>query len=243
MLQVVAARNYEDMSRKAANIISAQIVLKEDSILGLATGSTPLGIYRILGERCGKGDLDFSKVRSVNLDEYQGLDPQNSQSYRYFMNKNFFDHININQNETYLPDGTNLNPQEECARYHRKIESMGRIDLQLLGIGNNGHIGFNEPSEFFLENTHCVELTKSTIEANARFFKDKKDVPRYAYTMGIGEIMSARRILLVASGKTKAPIIKKMLQESVTPYIPASILKFHDNAILIADEDALSLCS
>lgn len=241
MLKIIRTRDYDDMSRKAANVISAQVILKGDSVLGLATGSTPLGIYRTLIGWYKKGDLDFSHVRSVNLDEYQGLPREHDQSYYYFMNENFFKHININRSETYLPDGTNMDAEGECRRYHEVIQSMGGVDLQLLGIGNNGHIGFNEPADDFADHTHCVKLTESTIKANARFFASEADVPRYAYTMGIGEIMAAKRILIVASGKAKAPIIKEMIQGPVTPHVPASILKFHNDVTLIADEDALSL--
>ncbi len=241
MIRIIRTRDYDDMSRKAANVISAQVILKPDSVLGLATGSTPLGIYRTLIHWYEKGDLDFSQVRSVNLDEYQGLGRDHDQSYYYFMNKNLFSHVNIDTSQTYLPDGTNMNADEECLRYHEVIKNIGGIDLQLLGIGVNGHIGFNEPSDCFLSYTHCVELTESTIEANARFFESREDVPRYAYTMGIGEIMSASRILIVASGKNKAPIIREMLMGPVTPQVPASILKFHHDVTLIADEDALSM--
>lgn len=241
MLKIIRTRDYDDMSRKAANVISAQVILKGDSVLGLATGSTPLGIYRTLIGWYEKGDLDFSQVRSVNLDEYQGLPREHDQSYYYFMNENFFKHINIDRNETYLPDGTNMDAEAECRRYHQVLESMGGIDLQLLGIGNNGHIGFNEPADVFADHCHCVELTESTLRANSRFFASEADVPRYAYTMGIGEIMAARRILIVASGKAKAPIIKEMIEGPVTPHVPASILKFHHDVTLIADEDALSL--
>ena len=241
MLKVIRTRDYDDMSRKAANVISAQVILKPDSVLGLATGSTPLGIYRTLIGWYQKGDLDFAKVRSVNLDEYRGLPREHDQSYYYFMNENFFKHINIDREQTHLPNGMNMDAEGECARYHQVIESMGGVDLQLLGIGNNGHIGFNEPAEDFAERVHCVELTESTIKANARFFASEADVPRYAYTMGIGEIMSAKRVLIVASGKAKAPILRELIHGPVTPHVPASILKFHPDATLIADEDALSL--
>ena len=241
MIQIIRTKDYEEMSRKAANIIAAQITLKKNSVLGLATGSTPVGLYRCLVEGYNKGDLDFSQVRSVNLDEYQGLSREHDQSYFYFMNDNLFKHVNIDTAETYLPDGTNMDAEGECSRYHEVIASMGGVDLQLLGIGNNGHIGFNEPDDYFPENTHCVRLTDSTIQANARFFASEAEVPRYAYTMGIGEIMAARRILILASGKAKAPIIKEMLTGPVRPQVPASILRFHKKDTLVADEEALSL--
>ncbi|MCI8401537.1 MAG: glucosamine-6-phosphate deaminase [Lachnospiraceae bacterium] len=241
MLKVIRTKNYDDMSRKAANIIAAQVILKSDSVLGLATGSTPVGLYRELIRGYENGDLDFSHVRTVNLDEYQGLPREHDQSYYYFMNENLFKHININLDQTHLPDGTNMDAEGECGRYHELIESMGGIDLQLLGIGNNGHIGFNEPADAFADHTHCIRLTESTIKANARFFASEADVPRYAYTMGIGEIMTAKKILIVASGKAKAPIIREMLNGPVTPQVPASVLRFHKDVVLVADEEALSL--
>lgn len=241
MLKLVPARDYKDMSRKAANIISAQVILKPDSVLGLATGSTPIGTYETLVHRCEKGDLDFFNVRTVNLDEYVGLEGTHDQSYRYFMNQNLFDKVNIRKENTNVPDGSNPDAEAECARYHSVIESMGGIDLQLLGIGNNGHIGFNEPCDEFPMCTHKVELTQSTIEANSRLFDSIDDVPKYAYTMGIGEIMSAKAVLILASGKAKAPIIKELIEGPVTPQVPASILKMHSNVILIADEEARSL--
>ena len=241
MLRIIETRDYNDMSRKAANIISAQIILKNDSVIGLATGSTPLGIYATLIHWCKKGDLDFSKVKTVNLDEYCGLPKEHAQSYYYFMQENLFKHINIDPGNTYIPNGMNLNRKEECEKYHKMIEQTGGIDLQLLGIGNNGHIGFNEPDDQFANYTHCVELTQSTIEANSRFFDSKEMVPKQAYTMGIGEIMSAKQILIVASGKGKAKVIKEMIEGPVSPKLPASILKFHHNVTLIADQEALSL--
>ena len=241
MIQIIRTKDYEEMSRKAANIIAAQITLKKNSVLGLATGSTPVGLYRCLVEGYNKGDLDFSQVRSVNLDEYQGLSREHDQSYFYFMNDNLFKHVNIDTAETYLPDGTNMDAEGECSRYHEVIASMGGVDLQLLGIGNNGHIGINDPHDYLPHNTHCLRLTDSTIQANARFFASEAEVPRYAYTMGIGEIMAARRILILASGKAKAPIIKEMLTGPVRPQVPASILRFHKKVTLVADEEALSL--
>ena len=241
MFKIVKARDYDDMSRKAANIISAQIILKEDSVLGLATGTTPIGTYKTLTHWCDKGDLDFSKVRTVNLDEYVGLDGNHDQSYRYFMNTNLFNNVNIDIKNTNVPDGSNPDANAECQRYHDVIESMGGIDLQLLGIGNNGHIGFNEPCDDFPVMVHKVELTESTIQANSRLFDSIDDVPKYAYTMGIGEIMSAKHVLIIASGKAKAPIIKELIEGPVTPHVPASILKFHPNCTLIADAEALSL--
>ena len=189
-MKIVRAKDYNDMSRKAANIISAQVIMKPHCVLGLATGSTPIGAYKQLVEWYNKGDIDFSEVSTVNLDEYKGLTRDNPQSYYYFMNENLFDHVNINKENTYLPDGTEEDSAKACADYNRIIHSMGGVDLQLLGLGHNGHIGFNEPGIAFEKETHCVDLTEQTIKANMRFFLSEKDVPRQAYTMGIKTIMS-----------------------------------------------------
>ncbi|MCC8168536.1 MAG: glucosamine-6-phosphate deaminase [Clostridiales bacterium] len=240
-MKIIRARDYRDMSRKAANIISAQIIMKPDCVLGLATGSTPIGIYRQLIDWYKKGDLDFSDVTTVNLDEYRGLSGENEQSYYYFMHNNLFDHVNINPQKTHLPDGTNPDAEAECARYEALIQSLGGADLQLLGIGNNGHIGFNEPAEAFETKTHCVDLQERTIEANKRFFDSVDKVPRQAYTMGIKTIMAARKILLVASGEGKADIMKKAFAGPVTPQVPASILQVHPDVTVIADEAALQM--
>lgn len=239
-MKIYRAKDYDDLSRKAANIISAQIIMKPDCVLGLATGSSPVGTYRQLTEWYEKGDLDFSQVSSVNLDEYKGLAPENEQSYRYFMNKNLFDHVNIDKNHTFVPNGLAEDDEEECRRYDDLIRSLGGVDLQLLGIGHNGHIGFNEPDNAFEKGTHCVALQESTIEANKRFFASADEVPKYAYTMGIQTIMQAKKILIVISGKDKAEIVKKAFFGPVTPAVPASILQMHNDVILVADEDALS---
>ncbi len=241
MITIIRANDYEEMSRQAANIMAAQIILKNDSVLGLATGSTPIGMYQELVRRHEAGDLDFSKVRSVNLDEYVGLERTHDQSYYYFMNDNLFKHVNIDPAQTFLPDGTNQDTEAECRRYHEVILGMGGVDMQLLGIGGNGHIGFNEPADAFAARTHCVRLTESTIKANARFFASKEDVPRYAISMGIGEIMAAKKILILASGKAKAEAIKGMVAGPVSPQMPASILQFHPDVTLVADKEALSL--
>lgn len=240
-MMIIRAQSYDDMSRKAANIISAQVILHPASVLGLATGSSPLGTYRLLIDRHRKGDLDFSAVKSVNLDEYQGLAPDSPQSYRYFMRHNLFQHINIRPENTYIPNGLEADAQAECKRYDGVIDDAGGIDLQLLGIGHNGHIGFNEPGGAFEKGTHLVALSDSTIEANKRFFDSEADVPRHAYTMGIRSIMHARRIVLIASGKDKAQIIQKALRGPITPAVPASVLQLHGNFTLVADEDALFL--
>mgnify|MGYP000124510305 CR=1 FL=1 len=236
------AKDYKDMSRKAANIISAQVIMKPNAVLGLATGSTPVGAYEQLVEWYNKGDIDFSQVTSVNLDEYKGLSGDNDQSYRYFMNKNLFDHVNIDKARTFVPDGTEPDSKVACAKYNAIIDSVGGIDLQLLGLGVNGHIGFNEPHDAFDLGTHCVDLAQETIEANKRFFDGNVDlVPKQAYTMGIRTIMQARKVLMVVNGVGKAEIVKKAFFGPVTPEVPASILQLHPDFILVADEEALSL--
>ena len=237
-MKIYKTKNYEDMSKKAANIISAQITLKPDSVLGLATGSSPVGTYKNLVERYENGDLDFSQITSVNLDEYKGLPRENDQSYYYFMHDNLFSHVNIKA--SYLPDGTKEDSAAECSRYEEQIRSLGGVDLQLLGLGHNGHIGFNEPSDCFEKETHCVDLQERTIEANKRFFASIDDVPRQAYTMGIGTIMRARKILIIVSGADKADILAEALTGPVTPRVPASILQMHPDVIVVADEAALS---
>lgn len=239
-MQIYRAKDYEDMSKKAANIIASQVVLKPDCVLGLATGSTPIGAYKNLVEKYEQGDLDFSQVTTVNLDEYKGLPRENDQSYYYFMHDNLFDHVNVKPENTHLPDGTKEDANEECARYEELIRSLGGQALQLLGLGHNGHIGFNEPDAVFEKTTHCVDLQESTIEANKRFFASADDVPKQAYTMGIGTIMQAKKILVVVSGEDKADTVAKAFFGPVTPEVPASILQFHKDVILVADEAALS---
>lgn len=239
-MKLYRAKDYADLSRKATNIISAQVITKPDCVLGLATGSTPIGTYKELIERYEQGDLDFSAVKSVNLDEYKGLTRDNDQSYYYFMYNNLFKHINIDLNNTNIPDGTEPNSEKECSRYNEVIDSMGGVDLQLLGLGHNGHIGFNEPDDVFAKLTHCVDLQESTIEANKRFFADINDVPRQAYTMGIQTIMRAKKILLIVSGEDKAQILRDVLCGPITPHVPASVLQLHNDVIVVADEAALS---
>lgn len=240
-MRIYRAKDYEDMSRKSANIISAQVIMKPDCVLGLATGSTPIGTYAQLVEWYKKGDLDFSEVTTVNLDEYRGLPRENDQSYYYFMHDNLFKHVNIDLSKTHLPDGTEADAKKACDDYNNIIHSVGGIDLQLLGLGHNGHIGFNEPGTTFETETHCVDLTEKTIEANKRFFASADDVPKQAYTMGIKTIMQARKILLVVSGKEKAQILHDAFFGPVTPEVPASILQLHSDVCVVADEDALSL--
>ncbi len=241
-MRIYRAKDYNDMSRKAANIISAQIIMKPDCVLGLATGSTPIGAYRQLVEWYNKGDLDFSEVTTVNLDEYKGLPKENEQSYYYFMNENLFSKVNIDKSRTYLPDGMIEDSDEACRRYNEIIHSVGGVDLQLLGLGHNGHIGFNEPGIAFETETHCVSLSERTIKANMRFFVSERHVPRQAYTMGIKTIMSAHKILVVISGEDKADAVQQAFFGPVTPQVPGSILQLHNDVTIVADEAALSKC-
>lgn len=238
---IYATKDYQELSKKAANIIAAQIISKPDSVLGLATGSTPVGAYQQLIEKYINGDLDFSKITSVNLDEYKGLPGDHDQSYRYFMNTNLFDHVNIRKECTNVPNGLVEDGEKECADYDALIESLGGIDLQLLGIGGNGHIGFNEPADVFVKGTHLVTLTEETRQANARFFASIDEVPTHAYTMGIGNIMSAGKILLLASGANKAQALYDTVYGAIDPQVPASILQLHSDVIIVADEAALSI--
>lgn len=239
-MKLYRAKDYSDMSRKAANIISAQVIMKPNCVLGLATGSSPLGAYEQLVEWYKKGDLDFSEVKTANLDEYKGLSRNNEQSYYYFMHENLFRHVNIKGSNTHIPNGTESDADREAARYEDEVKSLGGVDLQLLGLGRNGHIGFNEPSDLFPKNTHIVDLQESTIEANKRFFDSVDEVPRQAYTMGIGTIMRAKKILLIASGEDKAQALRDALCGPIVPQVPASILQLHPDVIVVADEAALS---
>lgn len=240
-MKIIKTSDYNQMSRAAANIIAAQIITKPDCVLGLATGSSPIGTYKELIRRYNEGDLDFSAVTSINLDEYKGLSGDNDQSYRYFMNENLFKHVNIRPECTNVPDGLEPDSQKACDAYNAIIAASGGIDLQLLGLGHNGHIGFNEPSDEFEKDTHCVDLAQSTIDANSRFFASMDDVPKQAYTMGIRNIMQAKKVLIVVSGKDKAEIVKKAFFGPVTPQVPASILQLHSDVVLVGDADALSL--
>jgi glucosamine-6-phosphate deaminase len=238
-MRIYQAADYQSMSRQAANIISAHVILKPNCVLGLATGSTPVGAYRQLVEWYKKGDLSFAETRTVNLDEYLGLAPDHEQSYRHFMQVNLFDHVDVVGANTHVPDGLTGDPTGECARYNHVIQNLGGIDLQLLGLGHNGHIGFNEPGHAFELETHVVELTESTIEANKRFFASEAEVPRKALTMGIKNIMQARNILLVVSGEDKADIVERVFTGPVAPDVPASILQLHPSVTLVGDRAAL----
>lgn len=239
-MKIYETADYNEMSRRAANIIFAHVILKPNCVLGLATGGTPVGAYEQLAERHRNGDLSFAETRSVNLDEYRGLAPEHEQSYRYFMQKKFFDHIDIKRENTYLPDGLAADSSAECDRYNGVIRSLGGIDLQLLGLGHNGHIGFNEPGEAFELETHLEDLSEQTIKANARFFNSLEEVPRQAYTMGIKNILQAREILVVVSGQDKAEIVRRAFTGSVTPLVPASILQIHPAVTLVGDRAALA---
>lgn len=240
-MKIMIGKDYADMSRKAAHVVSATVTLHPDCVLGLATGSTPIGMYQQLIKWYEAGDLSFETVQSVNLDEYVGLGAESDQSYRYFMNENLFNHININPTHTSVPNGLAADISAECERYDRHIDELGGVDLQVLGIGNNGHIGFNEPSEVFEKRTNHVHLAQKTIEANARFFTSIDEVPKSAVTMGIKSIMQAKAILLLASGEGKKEIMEAALFGPITPKVPASILQLHPNLIVAGDEAALSL--
>ena len=235
---IYTGKDYYDVSRKAANIMSAQIIMKPNAVLGLATGSTPVGMYKQLIEWYKKGDLDFSQITSVNLDEYKGLSGDNDQSYRYFMNTNLFDHVDIDKSRTHVPDGLAKDPAAMGQAYDAAIEAAGGIDLQVLGLGPNGHIAFNEPEEELYAGTHLTGLTESTIKANSRFFEKIEDVPTQAVTMGIGSIMKARKIIVLASGKGKHPVIEKMLSGRITTQCPGTLLLAHADVTLIVDKDA-----
>lgn len=236
-MNFIKTDSYEKMSRICANIIFAQIINKPDSVLGLATGSSPVGTYKELIKLCKNGDLDFSAVTSVNLDEYAGLDGENDQSYRYFMNVNLFDSVNIDINKTFVPNGKAEDLDAECKAYDQRIADLGGIDIQLLGIGLDGHIGFNEPDSVFTKETHVVELDESTIKANARFFESEADVPRKAVTMGMGGIMGAKKVVLIANGANKKEILEKAFFGPIIPEVPASILQLHPNVTVIYSEN------
>lgn len=237
-MRIYNEKDYNGVSRKAANLIAAQLLIKPESVLGLATGSSPVGTYEYLVKKYEQGDVDFSKAVSVNLDEYKGLPQENEQSYFYFMQQHLFSHVNLKA--AYLPNGLEPDSAREARRYEDLLRSLGGVDLQLLGIGHNGHIGFNEPGSIFEKETHCVDLQTSTIEANKRFFNSVDEVPRQAYTMGIGTIMRAGKILLIVSGEEKSEILREAFLGPVTPQVPASILQFHPDVTLIGDTAALS---
>ena len=237
-MRIIICENYEELSKRGAEFFVSQVMLKPDSILGLATGSTPVGLYQNLIKWNKAGRIDFSEVTSFNLDEYYPIAPDNNQSYRYFMNENLFDHINIDKSRTYVPNGLAADPDSECEKYEELIDEKGGIDLELLGIGRNGHIGFNEPDGELNAKTHITELTESTIEANSRFFDDISKVPKKALTMGMGTILKSKKILMLISGKEKHEVLSQLLSDDVTTSNPATLLKVHPDVVVICDKAA-----
>lgn len=242
MIKIIYSETAHDAGIRGADAICEVLAAKKDAVLGLATGSSPIGMYTELIRRYGAGEISFAEVRSVNLDEYVGLSADHDQSYAYFMHHNLFDHVDIKEENTNLPNGLATDPVAECARYDAVVASMGGVDIQVLGIGNNGHIGFNEPNTHFTKGTGLVNLTDSTIDANARFFEKREDVPTQALSMGVGQIMQADKILLLAMGSGKAEILERALFGEVTPAVPASILQFFKGEVIVAaDKAALSV--
>lgn len=239
-MKIIQALNYEQLSKLAGEVIATQVNEKTNSLLGLATGSTPTKTYQVLADLYNAGKVDFSQVKSVNLDEYVGIEQNHSQSYFTYMNENFFSHVNIDTANTHLPNGNVDDLQTECKNYETLINRLGGIDLQLLGVGHNGHIGFNEPANAFPEATHVVKLDDRTIKANARFFESEADVPKYAVTMGIGTILKAKKILMLVTGEDKADILYKTLTLEPTPEVQSTALQFHKDVTIIADEKALT---
>ncbi|MBQ4137540.1 MAG: glucosamine-6-phosphate deaminase [Clostridia bacterium] len=237
-MRIIICENYKELSERGAEFFKAQVTLKPDSVLGLATGGTPVGLYKKLIEYNKNGSLDFSRVTSFNLDEYYPISPDNDQSYRYFMNENLFDHINIDKSRTYVPDGLAKDPDAQCKEYEALLEEKGPIDIQLLGIGRNGHIGFNEPDEKLNALTHITSLTESTIEANARFFDDVSEVPTKALTMGMGTILKSKKIVMLISGKEKHEVLSELLSDDITTNNPATLLKVHSDVVIICDKAA-----
>ncbi|MBQ5418682.1 MAG: glucosamine-6-phosphate deaminase [Selenomonas sp.] len=240
-MRIIITDSYEKMGLEAANIVAGQIYLKPNSVLGLATGSTPVSMYQRLAAVHKSVGLDFSEVTTFNLDEYIGMSPENPQSYHYFMQENFFRHINIRPENVFLPNGMAADMTAEGKRYEKLIEARGGIDLQVLGIGQNAHIGFNEPDVKFAATTHKVELDEETIQANSRFFASADEVPRYAISMGIKTIMMAEHVILLANGSNKAAAVCKAVCGDVTPEAPASILQLHRDVAVIVDEEAAAL--
>lgn len=240
-MKIIITKNYEELSKVAANEMADVVKSNPSAILGLATGGSPIGMYKELIRMNEAGEIDFSKVTTVNLDEYVGLSGDHPQSYRYFMNENLFNHINIDKNNTYVPNGLAENIEEECKNYDKKIADLGGTDVQLLGIGNNGHIAFNEPADDLVSGTHLTNLTQATIEANARFFDSIDEVPKTALTMGLGGIMKSKKIIVIASGESKAEAVKEMVSGKISTKMPASMLQMHRDVTVIIDEDAAKL--
>ena len=238
-MKILVFESYEEMSLASANIIADVVKEKRNAVLGLATGSTPVGMYNCLVDMYNSGELDFSGVKSVNLDEYYPISPDNRQSYRYFMNKNLFEKINIKPENTNVPAGDAEDPEKECTRYEKLIDSLGGIDIQILGIGQNGHIGFNEPEERLYVDTHVTSLTESTMQANARFFTEDEIIPDKALTMGMGSIFKADKILVLANGKAKRDAVRKLVSGRITTSCPVTLLNLHKDVTLICDKEAL----
>lgn len=239
-MKIIKVKNYDEMSKRAAFIVASQVSLKDNSVLGLATGSTPLGAYKEIINMYNENLIDFRNITTFNLDEYYGLSGEDDQSYRYFMNENLFNHINIDKENTFIPNGKAENTELESKKYDELVEENGNIDLQILGIGSNAHIGFNEPDDKFASGTHLVDLKEETIEANSRFFETKEEVPKKAISMGMKNIMKAKKVILLASGENKADAIKKTIEGDITPSVPASILQLHPDVTFILDEEAAS---
>lgn len=239
-MRIITCKNPDEVAKQAAKIIAGQMALKPNSTIGFATGSTPVGTYKILIDMYQKGELDFSNITAFNLDEYYPIEQKNNQSYYYFMRENLFSHVNIKSENCHIPNGEAKDADAECAAYDKLIEENGGIDLQILGIGQNGHIGFNEPDENLICSTHKTALTDNTIEANSRFFATKEEVPTHALTMGIGEIMKAGKILLLATGQNKKQAVQALLSDYLNTSVPATMLKLHKDVVLICDEDAIN---
>lgn len=235
-MKLLVVKDYEEMCCVASKVFKDIIAEKPDAVLGLATGSTPIGLYKKLIEKNRNKEIDFCNIKTVNLDEYVGVGGENPQSYRYFMNENLFNHINIDKANTFVPNGLAEKPEKEAKSYDKKIEELGGIDIQILGIGNNGHIAFNEPDDFLISETHVTNLSKSTIEANSRFFKSINEVPTKAISMGIGSIMKAKKILLLVNGEDKIRVVKELLNGNITTNNPATMLKLHEDVTIIIDE-------
>ena len=239
-MKVIVVKDYDEMSRVGADVIKQVIQSKPNAVLGLATGSTPIGMYGLLIDACNKGEISFAKVQTVNLDEYVGLDVQSNQSYVYFMRDQLFNHVDIDLANTHLPNGKAKDVKAECDSYTKLVASL-KQDVQVLGLGSNGHIGFNEPNTPFDSHTHVVDLTENTIKDNSRLFDRIEDVPRQALTMGIADILQSRKILMLASGANKAKAVYGMVKGEVSPSCPASALQLHDDVIIVVDESAASL--
>ncbi|MBP7236580.1 MAG: glucosamine-6-phosphate deaminase [Petrotogaceae bacterium] len=237
-MKILVCKDYEELSLKSAEIIVNQINQKKDSVLGLATGGTPVGMYKELVKSYREGKVDFGKVITFNLDEYYGVDHENINSYHYYMNTNFFDHVNVERKNINIPNGMSKDIEKECREYDEKIQNMGGIDLQVLGVGLNGHIGFNEPAKELMSGTHITDLTKETINANARFFEDISQVPTRAITMGMATILRSKKIVVLINGKNKSKIFEKITGKKITTQIPATLLQLHPDVTIVVDEQA-----